>query len=107
MRGSNIKKDLRLLGYEYYSNIKFDVVTGVKGDCLDRYLIRMNECLESVKIIQQCIKSLKVFIILYNYKKISNKLLIVHNQKVKTPDKYEFKTNMESMIHYFKWVTEG
>jgi len=34
-------------------------------------------------------------------------LLIVHNQKVKTPDKYEFKTNMESMIHYFKWVTEG
>ena len=30
-----------------------------------------------------------------------------HNQKVKTPDKYEFKTNMESMIHYFKLVTEG
>ena len=36
MRGSNIKKDLRLLGYEYYSSIRFDVVVGVKGDCLDR-----------------------------------------------------------------------
>ena len=113
IRGSNIKKDLRLLGYEYYSSIRFDVVTGVKGDCIDRQLIRMNECLESVKIILQCIKSLKVFIILYNYKKI---ISYFHNQKgqhkqirckVKTPDKYEFKTNMESMIHYFKLVTEG
>ena len=36
MRGSNIKKDLRLLGYEYYSSIRFDVGVGVKGDCLDR-----------------------------------------------------------------------
>ena len=53
IRGSKIKKDLRLLGYEYYSNIEFGVITGVKGDCLERYLIRMNECLESVKIIQQ------------------------------------------------------
>ena len=63
IRGSNIKKDLRLLGYEYYSNIEFGVITGVKGDCLERYLIRMNECLESVKIIFQCIKSIKVFLI--------------------------------------------
>ena len=77
IRGSNIKKDLRLLGYEYYDPIRFDVVTGVKGDCIDRYLIRMNECLESVKIIFQCIKSLKVFIILYNYKKI---ISYFHNQ---------------------------
>ena len=53
IRGSNLKKDLRLLGYEYYCNIEFGVTTGVKGDCLERYLIRMNECLESVKIIQQ------------------------------------------------------
>jgi len=52
LRGSNIKIDLRLIGYEYYSNIRFNVVTGVKGDCLSRYLIRMNEMLESVKIIQ-------------------------------------------------------
>ena len=58
--------------------------------------------LESVKIIKQCIKSLKVFIILYNYKKI-----IKYFQKVSIPNKYEFKTNMESMIHQFKLVTEG
>jgi len=63
IRGSNIKKDLRLLGYEYYDPIRFDVLTGVQGDCIDRYLIRMNECLESVKIIFQCIQSVKVFLI--------------------------------------------
>jgi len=59
MRGSNLKKDLRLLGYEYYPALEFSfVITGVFGDCLDRYLIRMNECLESLKAIQQCIKAL-------------------------------------------------
>ena len=104
IRGSNIKKDLRLLWYEYYSSIRFDVVTGVKGDCIDRQLIRMNEFLDSVKIIFKCIKSIKVFLIFQKYKKIR---AYIHNQKVKTPDKYEFKTNMESMIHYFKLVTEG
>ena len=71
IRGSNLKKDLRLLGYELYALLSWGVPTATTGDWLDRYLIRMNECLESVKIIQQCIKSLKVFIILYNYKKIN------------------------------------
>ena len=55
MRGSNIKKDLRLLGYEFYPNFSFAVVNGCKGDCLDRYLVRMNECIESTKLIYQCI----------------------------------------------------
>ena len=56
MRGSNIKKDLRLLGYEFYPIFSFAVVNGgCKGDCLDRYLVRMNECIESTKLIYQCI----------------------------------------------------
>jgi len=58
MRGSNIKKDLRLLGYEFYPNFSFAVVNGCKGDCLDRYLVRMNECIESTKLIYQCISVL-------------------------------------------------
>ena len=104
VRGSGIKKDLRILGYGCPIELGFDVVTGVKGDCLDRYLVRLNECLESARIIQQCMKSLKVFNVLHNYREtISN----LHDRKVGTPDKYEFGTNMESMIHYFKLVTEG
>lgn len=104
VRGSGIKKDLRILGYGCPIELGFDVVTGVKGDCLDRYLVRLNECLESARIIQQCMKSLKVFTVLHNYREtISN----LHDRKVGTPDKYEFGTNMESMIHYFKLVTEG
>jgi len=91
MRGSNIKKDLRLLGYEVYSNLEFDVVAGVKGDCLDRYLIRMNECLESCKAIQQCIKALSIAL-----------PSTQHFPAFRSP-----LTNMEALIHYFKLVTEG
>ncbi len=80
MRSSNIKKDLRFIGYEYYSTLEFDVVAGFKGDCLDRYLIRMNECLESCKVIQQCLKAL-----------IRMKNLI-SSQSV----------HMEALIHQFK-----
>ena len=53
IRGSNIKKDLRLLGYEIYSIINLGISYGSKGDCLDRYLIRVNESLQCIKIIQQ------------------------------------------------------
>ena len=53
-----LKKDLRLLGYEHYPNLEFSFACSQGGDCLDRYLIRMNECLESLKAIQQCIKAL-------------------------------------------------
>jgi len=87
MRGSNIKKDLRLLGYEYYSKLEFSVVAGVKGDCLDRYLIRMNESLESCKAIQQCIKAL----IGQSFMNWGSKL----------------RDLMEALIHSFKFVTEG
>ena len=53
MRGSNIKKDLRLLGYEIYSIVDLGISMGLLGDCLDRYLIRVNETFTSIKIIQQ------------------------------------------------------
>ncbi len=88
MRGAHIKKDLRLLGYQHYSNLEFEVVAGVKGDSLDRYLIRMNECLESIKAIQQCIKAL-----------ISGGLQI---RKFGDLCLY-----MEALINYFKFVSQG
>ena len=62
MRGSNIKKDLRLFGYSIYSIIQFAINQGSKGDCLDRQLIRINECLQSIKIIQQVFNQLKCYL---------------------------------------------
>ena len=50
VRANDFRKDLRLVGYSYYSRIEFNVVVGIKGDSMDRYLVRMNESLESVKL---------------------------------------------------------
>lgn len=65
IRGSNVKFDLRLLGYEFYNNLELGVTAGAKGDCLDRYLIRMNESLESIKIIQQLYHTWKVIYLIH------------------------------------------
>ena len=42
-----------MVGYSYYSRIEFNVVVGIKGDSMDRYLVRMNESLESVKVVSR------------------------------------------------------
>jgi len=53
IRANDFRKDLRLVGYSYYSRIEFNVVVGIKGDSMDRYLVRMNESLESVKTLNK------------------------------------------------------
>jgi NADH-quinone oxidoreductase subunit D len=58
IRANDFRKDLRLVGYSLYSRIEFNVVLGIKGDSMDRYLVRMNESLESVKILNTCSLSL-------------------------------------------------
>ena len=52
VRANDFRKDLRLVGYSYYSRIDFNVVLAIKGDSMDRYLVRMNESLESVKTLK-------------------------------------------------------
>jgi NADH:ubiquinone oxidoreductase subunit D len=91
LRASHFRKDLRLIGYSYYSRIEWNVVLGIKGDSMDRYLVRMNESLESVKILNTCSLSLTTWYLSNNYTEGLSGVL----------------TNMESMIHYFKLVTEG
>ena len=54
VRANDFRKDLRLVGYSYYSRIDFFLVVGIKGDSVDRYLVRMNESLESVKTLNKC-----------------------------------------------------
>ena len=65
------------------------MVVGIKGDSMDRYLVRMNESLESVKTLNKCIRTLTTWYL--SYTEVYGHVL----------------TNMESMIHYFKLVTEG
>ena len=89
VRANDFRKDLRLVGYSYYSRIEFNVVVGIKGDSMDRYLVRMNESLESVKTLNKCIRTLTTWYL--SYTEVYGHVL----------------TNMESMIHYFKLVTEG
>lgn len=89
VRANDFRKDLRLIGYSYYSRIEFNVVVGIKGDSMDRYLVRMNESLESVKILNTCTRTLTTWYLSNNY------------------TEGHVLTNMESMIHYFKLVTEG
>ena len=98
LRGSGIAWDLRKKQpYEVYDRMDFDIPVGVNGDCYDRYLVRMQEMRESNKIIQQCIKWLRV----------NPGPVITENYKVAPPDRTSMKTNMEELIHHFKLFTEG
>ena len=54
VRANHFRKDLRLVGYSYYSRIEFNMVLAIKGDSMDRYLVRMNESLECVKTLNTC-----------------------------------------------------
>ena len=96
LRGSGINWDLRKSQpYEVYNNLKFDIPTGTNGDCYDRYLIRIFEMKESLKIIEQCLNQIPLGII----KSSDNKLT--------PPSRKDFKHSMESLIHHFKIYTQG
>jgi len=96
LRGSGLAWDLRKAQpYETYSEFKFSVPVGNSGDCYDRYLIRIEEMRESLKILQQAIFLLPEGPIKSN------------NYKISPPSRLEMKTSMEAMIHHFKFYTEG
>ena len=96
MRGSGIPWDLRKSQpYECYDQLDFKIPIGKNGDCYDRYLCRIDEMRESVKIINQC---------LVNIPKGPIKTL---DGKISFPPKKEIKQSMEALIHHFKLFTEG
>jgi len=96
LRGSGISWDLRKSQpYEIYQNLKFKVPTGLHGDCYDRYICRILEMKESLKLVEQCINEIKPGSI-----KSANK-------KVASPARIDMKQSMESLIHHFKLSTEG
>ena len=98
VRGSGMAWDLRRAQpYECYDEMDFQIPVGTNGDCYDRYLCRMQEMRESLKIIHQCIVKL-------NNEGPSD---VLARGKVTPPKRGEMKTSMEALIHHFKLYTEG
>lgn len=96
LRACGIPWDLRKSQpYEKYAEVDFDIPIGKHGDCYDRYLVRVVEMRESVKIMQQCIA------------KMQPGPVKVQDHKISPPPRAEMKRSMESLIHHFKLFTEG
>jgi NADH-quinone oxidoreductase subunit D len=96
LRGSGVAWDLRKSQpYDVYAKMDFDVPVGKTGDCYARYLIRMAEMTESLKIMRQCLKELPDGPVRSN------------DYKVSPPPRAEMKRSMEALIHHFKLYTEG
>ncbi len=98
LRGSGIAWDLRKKQpYEVYDKLQFDIPVGTKGDCYDRYLVRVEEMRQSNRIIKQCVTWLRE----------NPGPVIADNHKIVPPSRVSMKSNMESLIHHFKLFTEG
>jgi len=96
LRGSGISWDLRKVQpYEIYSKLDFEVPIGKNGDCYDRYLVRIGEMRQSVKIILQCINQLP------------EGLVKIDDRKLTPPSREEIKSSMEALIHHFKLYSKG
>jgi len=96
LRGSGIAWDLRKSQpYEIYNQLQFEIPIGHVGDCYDRFLIRVMEMKQSLKIISQCLN------------KIPNGLIKSKDSKLCPPIKTDLKQSMEAVIHHFKIYTNG
>ncbi|XP_074165324.1 NADH dehydrogenase [ubiquinone] iron-sulfur protein 2, mitochondrial [Sminthopsis crassicaudata] len=101
LRGSGIQWDLRKTQpYDAYDQVEFDVPIGSRGDCYDRYLCRVEEMRQALRIIHQCLN------------KMPPGEIKVDDAKVSPPKRAEMKVGdgklpWESLIHHFKLYTEG
>jgi len=81
--------------YDVYAKMDFDIPVGKTGDCYARYLVRMEEMRQSLRIMQQCLRDMPEGAIKTN------------DYKVTPPPRAEMKNSMEALIHHFKLFTEG
>jgi len=96
LRSTGFPWDLRKAQpYLAYDEVDFDVICGQNGDCYDRFQIRLNEILESVKIVRQCAERMPAG----DYR--------VQDRKVTPPPRARIDESMEALIHHFKLFTEG
>ncbi|MDX8477420.1 NADH-quinone oxidoreductase subunit D [Mesorhizobium sp. VK24D] len=100
VRGSGAAWDLRKAQpYECYPEMDFDIPVGKHGDCYDRYLVRMEEMRQSVRIMRQCLDKLR--------SPDGAGPFAVPNQKITPPPRATMKRSMEATIQHFKLYTEG
>lgn len=96
LRGSGVYWDLRKhQPYDVYGELEFDIPIGKNGDCWDRYLIRLEEMHQSVRLIRQCVE------------KMPAGPISTLDPKITPPKRGLMKTSMEALIHHFKLYTEG
>ena len=96
LRSVGVPWDLRKAQpYDKYAEVDFDIPVGKNGDCYDRYLMRVEEMIQSVKIIRQCAD------------RMPDGPVIAENNKVAPPSRGDMKRSMEALIHHFKLYTEG
>jgi len=95
-RSAGLAWDLRRnQPYEAYNDMEFSVPLGKNGDCYDRYVMRMDEMRESVKIMRQCVANMP------------DGPVSSMDGKIVPPKRAEMKQSMEALIHHFKLYTEG
>jgi NADH-quinone oxidoreductase subunit D len=96
LRGSGVAWDLRKAQpYDVYAEMDFDIPIGKNGDCWDRYLVRMEEMRQSLRIMKQALD------------RMPPGPIAVDDRKVAPPPRAEMKSSMEALIHHFKLYTEG
>ena len=96
LRASGVAWDLRKAQpYDAYEAMEFDIPIGKNGDCWDRYLVRLEEMRQSLRIIRQALAQMP------------GGPVKVNDRKVAPPPRSEMKTSMEALIHHFKLYTEG
>jgi NADH-quinone oxidoreductase subunit D len=103
LRGSGIDHDLRKAHpYLVYDQLEFDVPVGSVGDCYDRYLVRMEEMRQSVRILHQCFDKLPG-----GADNQAGEPINIPDGKTVLPSKDKVLTSMEELIHQFMLVTQG
>ncbi len=96
IRGSGIAWDLRKSQpYDVYDRMEFDVPVGTRGDCYDRFMVRVEEVRQSARIMRQCLNEMP------------DGPVASSDRKVVPPKRGEMKQSMEALIHHFKLYTEG
>jgi NADH-quinone oxidoreductase subunit D len=96
LRASGVAWDLRKSQpYDVYDRMEFDIPVGKTGDCYDRFIVRLEEIRQSLRIIRQCLNEMPVGPV------------ASLDRKVVPPKRGEMKRSMEALIHHFKLYTEG
>src|SRR5687768_11631060 len=96
IRAAGVPWDLRKSQpYDVYDRMEFDIPVGTRGDCYDRFMVRVEEVRQSARIMRQCLKEMP------------SGPIATMDRKVFPPKRAEMKQSMEALIHHFKLYTEG